>query len=176
MFNGSSGFCYAHCTQSEKKRQESDADMQALKQEILESLHCALPGTVVSFDSETQTAVIRPAVKHRLASFRAERSGAEGSPSSVSLPLLRDVPVFMPVPFDIHEGDACLVIFADRDIDAWYGTGEPSVPPSGRMHSLSDGFAFVGFGEPAPSPGGDSLGFYIDEYGYICQETEGDET
>jgi len=150
--------------------------MQALKQEILESLHCALPGTVVSFDSETQTAVIRPAVKHRLASFRAERSGAEGSPSSVSLPLLRDVPVFMPVPFDIHEGDACLVIFADRDIDAWYGTGEPSVPPSGRMHSLSDGFAFVGFGEPAPSPGGDSLGFYIDEYGYICQETEGDET
>ena len=150
--------------------------MQALKQEILESLHCALPGTVVSFDSETQTAVIRPAVKHRIASFRAELSGAEGSPSSVSLPLLRDVPVFMPVPFDIHEGDACLVIFADRDIDAWYGTGEPSVPPSGRMHSLSDGFAFVGFGEPAPSPGGDSLGFYIDEYGYICQETEGDET
>ena len=150
--------------------------MQALKQEILESLHCALPGTVVSFDSETQTAVIRPAVKHRLASFRAERRGAEGSPSSVSLPLLRDVPVFMPVPFDIHEGDACLVIFADRDIDAWYGTGEPSVLASGRMHSLSDGFAFVGFGEPAPSPGGDSLGFYIDEYGYICQETEGDET
>lgn len=150
--------------------------MQALKQEILESLHCALPGTVVSFDSETQTAVIRPAVKHRLASFRTERSGAEGSPSSVSLPLLRDVPVFMPVPFDIHEGDACLVIFADRDIDGWYGTGEPSVLPSGRMHSLSDGFAFVGFGEPAPSPGGDSLGFYIDEYGYICQETEGDET
>ena len=126
----------------EQKRQE---ELQALKQEIFESLHCALPGIVESYDSETQTAIIRPAVKHRLVSSRAERSGAEGSPSSVSLPLLRDVPVFMPVPFDIHPGDACLVVFADRDIDAWFETGEAEVPPSGRMHSLSDGFAFVGF-------------------------------
>ena len=126
----------------EQKRQE---ELQALKQEIFESLHCALPGIVESYDSETQTAIIRPAVKHRLVSSRAERSGAEGSPSSVSLPLLRDVPVFMPVPFEINEGDACLVVFADRDIDAWFETGEAEVPPSGRMHSLSDGFAFVGF-------------------------------
>ena len=106
------------------------AEMQALKQEIFESLHCALPGTVVSFDAETQTAVIQPAV----------RTG-----SDVDLPLLRDVPVFMPVSFEIQEGDACLVIFADRDIDSWFETGEAEVPPSGRMHSLSDGFAFVGF-------------------------------
>ena len=126
----------------EQKRQE---ELQALKQEILESLHCALPGIVESYDSETQTAVIRPAVKHRLVSSRAERSGAEGSPSSVSLPLLRDVPVFMPVQFEVNPGDACLVIFADRDIDAWFESGETEVPPSGRMHSLSDGFAFVGF-------------------------------
>ena len=126
----------------EQKRQE---ELQALKQEIFESLHCALPGIVESFDAESQTAVIRPAVRHRLASSRAERSGAEGSPSSVSLPLLRDVPVFMPVPFEVHEGDACLLVFADRDIDAWFESGETEVPPSGRMHSLSDGFAFVGF-------------------------------
>ncbi len=126
----------------EQKRQE---ELQALKRDIFESLHCALPGIVESYDSETQTAIIRPAVKHRLVSSRAERSGAEGSPSSVFLPLLRDVPVFMPVPFEVHEGDACLVIFADRDIDAWFWTGEAEEPPSGRMHSLSDGFAFVGF-------------------------------
>ena len=131
------------------------AEMQALKQEIFESLHCALPGIVESFDAESQTAVIRPAVKHCLVSSRAERSGAEGSPSSVSLPLLRDVPVFMPVPFDIHPGDACLVIFADRDIDAWFGTGEAEEPPSGRMHSLSDGFAFVGFRATQQRNGGD---------------------
>ena len=106
------------------------AEMQALKQEIFESLHCALPGTVVSFDAETQTAVIRPAVKLR---------------SGTDMPLLRGIPVFMPVPFEVQEGAACLVVFADRDIDSWFETGEAEVPPSGRMHSLSDGFAFVGF-------------------------------
>ena len=55
------------------------------------------------------------------------------------------VPVFMPVPFEVHPGDACLVVFADIDIDAWFDTGEASVPRSARRHSLSDGFAFVGW-------------------------------
>ena len=109
---------------------ESGQLLQSWKEEIMSSIHCALPGTVVSFDEESQTAVIQPAVK---------------SSSGIELPLLRDVPVFMPVPFEVHEGDACLVVFADRDIDAWFETGEAEVPPSGRMYSLSDGFAFVGF-------------------------------
>ena len=121
---------------SEENRYE---ELQALKRDILFSLHCALPGTVVSFDSESQTAVIQPAV------FRVIPTVAEGSPSSVSLPLLRDVPVFMPVSFEVNPGDVCLVIFADCDIDAWFETGEAEVPASDRMHSLSDGFAFVGF-------------------------------
>ena len=100
-------------------------DVAALKKEILSSLHCALPGIVESYDAETQTATVRPAVK--------------------GIPLLRDVPVFMPVSFDVAPGDLCLVIFADCDIDAWFETGQEAVPASGRMHSLSDGFAFVGF-------------------------------
>ena len=98
-------------------------DIAAMKQDILSSLHCALPGTVESFDPEKQTAGVRPAGN--------------------ALPLLYDVPVFMPVPFEVNPGDACLVIFADREIDAWLEGGEEK--PSGRMHSLSDGFAFVGW-------------------------------
>jgi hypothetical protein len=121
---------------NEENRHE---ELQALKRDILSSLHCALPGTVVSFDAESQTAVIQPAVSRIIPTV------AEGSPSSVSMPLLRDVPVFMPVSFEVNPGDACLVIFADCDIDAWFETGEAEVPGSDRMHSLSDGFAFVGF-------------------------------
>ena len=121
---------------NEENRHE---ELQALKQDILLSLHCALPGTVVSFDAESQTAVIQPAVS------RVIPSPVEGFPSSLSLPLLRDVPVYMPVSFEINPGDACLVIFADCDIDNWFETGETAVPASGRMHSLSDGFAFIGF-------------------------------
>ena len=64
---------------------------------------------------------------------------------SMLFPLLSDVPVFMPVPFEVHPGDACLVVFADADIDGWIETGEPQESKSARKHSLSDGFAFVGW-------------------------------
>ena len=107
----------------------SPAERDALKRDFFSSLHCALPGNIVSFDPETQTAEIQPAVKV----------------GSLTYPVLADVPVFMPVPFEVNPGDACLVVFADCDIDAWFESGEAEVPPSGRMHSLSDGFAFVGF-------------------------------
>ena len=102
---------------------------EALKQEIFSSLHCALPGTVISFDADRQTAKVQPAVKR----------------GSLLFPVLSDVPVFMPVPFEVHPGDPCLVIFADVDIDAWFESGEPQEPKSARKHALSDGFAFVGW-------------------------------
>ncbi len=108
-------------------------EIWALKKDILSSLHCALPGTVVSFDADSQTAVIQPAVKQKY------------KDREITLPLLQDVPVFMPVSFTVNPGDACLVIFADCDIDRWFETGGSEVPGSSRMHSLSDGFAFVGF-------------------------------
>ena len=101
------------------------AELQARKKEIMRSLHCALPGMVVSFDAASRTAEIRLA--------------GEG------LPDLKDVPVFMPVPFEVSEGDRCLVVFADRDITRWL-TGDEDAVLSPRLHSLSDGFAFVGFG------------------------------
>ena len=104
-------------------------EREALKQDFFASLHCALPGNILSFDPETQTAEIQPAVKV----------------GSLRYPILADVPVFMPVPFEVHPGDACLVVFADINIDAWLASGEPSFPESPRQHSLSDGFAFVGF-------------------------------
>ena len=113
----------------------SPEEREALKQEIFASLHCALPGTVVSFNPETQTAEIQPAVKL----------------GSMTLPVLPDVPVFFPgsrdsaITWPVSVGDECLVILADVDIDAWFDTGEPSVPRSARKHSLSDAFAFVGF-------------------------------
>ena len=109
-------------------------DLAALKEEILSSLHCALPGTVESFDPETQTAVVRPLLKRK-----------------TELPLLRDVPVFFPgsrnsaVTWPVSAGDGCLVVFADTDMDRWFETGGAGEAASARKHDLSDAFAFVGF-------------------------------
>ena len=111
--------------------------LSALKQEIIASLHCALPGIVESYDAETQTASVRPAYRIRVGR------------DIVQLPLLRDVPVFMPASernnWTVSAGDSCLLIFADACIDGWFETGSVSLPPSGRQHDLSDAFAFVGF-------------------------------
>ena len=107
----------------------------ALKKEILSSLHCALPGTVVSFDQSAQTASVRPALKN----------------SSLALPVIQDVPVFFPggrecgITWPVAEGDECLLVFADFDIDRWFSSGEAEEPASGRRHDLPDAFAFVGF-------------------------------
>ncbi len=103
----------------------SPAEVLALKREIFSSLHCAMPGNIVSYDPETNTAVIQPA--------------------GVNLPVLQDVPVFMPVELEVSQGDACLIVFADFDTDHWLETGEAGEPASGRRHSLSDAYAFVGW-------------------------------
>ena len=113
----------------------SPDEREALKQEIFSSLHCALPGTVVSFDPVSQTAEIQPEVRV----------------GSLLFPVLQDVPVFFPgtreeaITWPVSAGDECLLILADVDVDAWFEGGEVSVPRSARKHSLSDAFAFVGF-------------------------------
>ncbi len=108
------------------------SDIRAIRDEGLSSLHCALPGNVVSYDGECRTVDVQPGIR-----------GKDGTP----MPLLRGVPVFFMGREDFvpREGDRCLVIFADRCIDEWLETGEPSVPGSDRKHDLSDGFAFVGW-------------------------------
>ena len=98
----------------------------ALKADILSSLRCALPGRVEAFDAARGTADILPADSR--------------------LPLLRSVPVFRPEVGNTAPGDLCLVILADFDTEAFLETGEAGQPASGRRHSLSDAFAFVGFG------------------------------
>ena len=98
-------------------------EIEAVREEIASSLHCALPGIVESFDDVSG-----------LASVRLALSG---------MPILQDVPVF--VCNEVSVGDACLVVFADCDVDAWFDGDDSVDPVSGRMHSLSDAFAFVGF-------------------------------
>ena len=56
----------------------SPAERDALNRDFFSSLHCALPGNVVSFDAENQTAEIQPAVRM----------------GSLVYPVLADVPVF----------------------------------------------------------------------------------
>lgn len=114
-------------------------EWEEFKKSIFQDLHMALPGIVVAFDADTQTATIQLAVRTR-------KNGR-----FKDIPLLTDVPVFFPggtmftYYFPVVKGDECLVIFADACIDAWYQTGNVGNPVSVRQHDYSDAFAFVGF-------------------------------
>lgn len=115
-------------------------ELPDLRDLLSHSLRFALPGRVEAFDPATQTAAVQPLIRQR---FRG------GEP--LSLPLLRDVPVFFPggrtaaLTFPVEPGDECLLIFSDACIDGWFETGGEADPLSPRRHDLSDAFAFVGF-------------------------------
>lgn len=103
------------------------------KDEIMRSIHVAIPGEVVSYNPENRTAMIQPSVR--------PIRGTEKPP------MLVDVPVFFygNFTFTPQKGDGCLVVFADSCIDGWFQNGGVSNPINYRTHDMSDGFAFVGF-------------------------------
>jgi hypothetical protein len=116
--------------------------LDAFKLEIFRDLNVARPGVVQSIDLSVGTVTVKLLTKEWLDSV-------EGV--SIDYPLLTDVPIlvlqgdgaFLELP--ITEGDDCLVVFSDRDIDNWWTAGaEGSTPNTLRKHSLSDGFAIVG--------------------------------
>ncbi|BEL75359.1 Gp138 family membrane-puncturing spike protein [Serratia marcescens] len=115
----------------------------ALTDDIMSNLRVALPGIIQSFDPETVTCVVQPAVK-------GYESDDAGKKSSLSLPLMVDIPVIFPrgggitLTFPVKAGDECLLVFADRCIDFWWQNGGVQEPVDGRMHDLSDAFAIVG--------------------------------
>ena len=103
----------------------------------------ALPGIIQSFDAQAMTVVVQPAIMGQV-------TDQDGKSSSVTMPLLPDVPVVFPggggftLTFPIKNGDECLVVFSSRCIDAWWQNGGVGAPMEPRMHDLSDGFALVG--------------------------------
>ena len=67
-----------------------------------------------------------------------------------ALPVLQDVPIVWPsgggvtLTLPVAAGDECLLVIADRCIDAWWQSGGVQLPMDSRAHDLSDAFAIVG--------------------------------
>lgn len=105
----------------------------------LKDLHTCLPGIIASFDPDTQTASVQPAIKRIFT-----EKGA------VNLPLCVDVPVQFPgggdffLTFPVKTGDECMLHFSERCIDFWHANGGVQLPGEYRLHDLSDAMATVG--------------------------------
>lgn len=105
----------------------------------LKDLHTCLPGIIVSFDQDKQTASVQPAIKRIFT-----EQGA------VNLPVCVDVPVQFPgggdffLTFPVKAGDECILLFSERAIDYWFANGGTQLPAEYRLHDLSDALAQVG--------------------------------
>ena len=108
------------------------------KDNIMSELRCVMPGEIVSFNPEEQTAEARIMMQRR--------KGGE----ILEYPMLVDCPCVVlgggdsRITFPIKAGDGCIVLFADRDIDSWYAEGKAMPPRTNRRHSISDAFILVG--------------------------------
>lgn len=143
--------------------------LQALKSDVFKNLYCHVPGRIQSFDGSKKTAAIQVLFATQL---------PDGT--TVNYPVLVDCPVYTPqggggaFQAPIAAGDPCLVMFADRNLDAWFKTGSAAVPfdqvggKPGRMHDLSDGMAFVGINSLAD----DLPDYSVDELRMIMGESK----
>lgn len=117
--------------------------LKAMGEQLSSSLRVAVPGIIQSFDPETVTCTVQPAVNGSV----PDETGAE---SVEGITLLVDLPVIFPrgggltLTFPVKAGDECLVIFSDRCIDFWYQSGGTGDAVDHRQHDTSDAFVIVG--------------------------------
>lgn len=139
-------------TVSEVERLQNQADLlKALMRNVSYSLRVALPGVIVSFNAETQTASIDLAIQDRIV--------LNNQSQYMQIPRLLDVPIVLPraggftLTMPVTAGDECLVVFADMCINTWFTNGAIANPKGGylgqkherpRRHNFSDAFAIVG--------------------------------
>lgn len=117
----------------------------SLRTQIFRTMNCVKIGEIQLFDVTKKTAQIQILFKRVIPD--------SNSPTGQSIrdyPVLVDCPVFTlqggggAIQFPIAAGDQCVVLFADRNIDAWFQNGTAVAPFDARCHDLSDGIALVG--------------------------------
>ncbi|HEY3987935.1 MAG TPA: Gp138 family membrane-puncturing spike protein [Acidobacteriaceae bacterium] len=115
-----------------------------LAQKLLShELRVAMPATVQSFDAETQTVVVQPAIREQM-------RNKQQVVVPTTLPLISYVPIVIPtaggyaLTLPIQAGDEGLLVVADNCIDAWWQSGGVQNQIDLRRHDLSDAFFIVG--------------------------------
>lgn len=123
--------------------------VERLVEKSKSEINCVSVGTVQAFNEEDQTVSVSINYK-RVVKGAVTVERGKVTDRVIDYPLLINCPIFIlggvaGVTVPVTAGDTCIVLFADRDIDAWLDTGNVSaVPNSKRKHSLSDAIALVG--------------------------------
>lgn len=117
-------------------------------------IHTAMPGTIVDFDAKSMSATVQLAIQ-------GVQTKLDGTRQNITIAPLQHVPVFFTgagghtLTYPIAAGDECLVVFSERNIDAWYQHGGVHPPMDWRMHDINDGIALMGSRSQPNVLGGD---------------------
>lgn len=110
-----------------------------MKNNIMANLNCHNIGRILEFDPTTQTATIE------LMQVKQFNNNLYNPAPLVGVPLIiygaGGGRITLPDP----TGTICLLLFMDRNIDAFLETGEPYVPETSRMHDFTDCVALTTF-------------------------------
>src|ERR1700743_1822688 len=102
------------------------------KKQLKLEFNCHHIGTIQTFDPELQTA---QATINYTKTFLQVDSIGNTNIATPDYPVLIDCPCIVLgggggyLSFPIEAGDECLILFNDRDMSNWYGTGSTSSPP-----------------------------------------------
>lgn len=112
--------------------------LSVVQQTVMSNLNCNNIGRIVKFYPETFTADVELMQQKQFYN------------TNYAAPYLVDVPIIViggtnsGIIMPDYEGCYCHLAFMDRNIDAWYETGEAYAPDDARMHDFSDAVALVG--------------------------------
>lgn len=104
------------------------------------NLHVAIPAKVISYNKKEGRADVQPLIKKELSDGRIiPRAAIKNVP--VVFPSTKNSGLF----FSINTGDSVLLVFSERSLDNWKGSGGNQVTPQDRrQHDFSDAIAIPG--------------------------------
>lgn len=118
--------------------------IKRLARGVVDQIHTALPGTVISYDSGSGRASVQPS-----GFFKTEDG------RSLAFPVIHNAPVCFPcggggsigVSFPIKPGDAGLIVFSESQLDDFLNGGDSDDP---RRFALTDAMFIPGMYPAAP--------------------------
>lgn len=101
--------------------QEFTAEVEKTARAVLDDVHTAIPGEVLSFDEKTSLVTVKPVGKFVTSDGKV-----------LEYPVLSDIPVVFPycqkgnigIAFPICVGDSCLIIVSEVELDEWMNGSE----------------------------------------------------
>ena len=108
--------------------------------QMASDLNCMRIGIIQEFYANDLT------VKVQIANKKQKSLNADGTANVGDFtPVIAKVCYCNPyITNEIKQGDECLVLFADREIESWFMTGSSQPEGHTRMHALTDAVAILG--------------------------------